>query len=649
MIRGREVHWLAFENNQREVTHEGNYLDVLKMHLDKLLLTYQWSAPAAYGMTLQESLTIAIVLPGDLLFVPNHEKNKLIEWVLSDPTRCSSLQIDHSSNLLFDHFNASADTLPTILFDAFDGDTLICTNFENDFSNELPRLMPTLGKNEGIKKIFNIFLDDFEHKNIVLDEEQKARLEQQIVHFSEHKYLEINTIGSNLETRTCLKMSESRYCDLLTSQRNIIKNLFLLYKNFDILKIHIIFVSDFFDNSIFQDFAKHFFEQELNIRSKLNFISDDAVSALLLRLMFRKSKSVPIKTPLLEKTKQRKAFFQEIKKKCADRKKYSDYTAKFLPKGRAIDISDEVTTWHIRNALYNPQSLENIGRVIQRKQTVFQSNFTEYRQSNERDISQPPLAIIEKRLIEKNQTTSAIIENVVIEKYNDVENNSTNNKSDLSQSITNLTQQQSSAYDRVSDADMATVVALSHLFVIQKWNATHEFLEFNGKLKNSNDLLTVKVLKKQHLADENQSFRLLHEREVSYYKNVSSLLQDAFGWYYTRPFLDGEYLESYIKKSGIAQKYALNELSSSDLELILAIYREVKSLNFICHLGKENFLVQTRRKLNLSKVTEVKIIGINTKTIDLSESEKQINHMLETLLGHNLYHELLYHIQNQHP
>jgi hypothetical protein len=637
MIRGREIHWLSFENNQNCITHQGNYLDVLKLHLDQLLLTYQWSAPAAYGMTLQESLTIAIVFPADSFFVSAREKNDLIAWVLADPSRCASLQIDHAANLIFEHFNLPTKNLPTILFDAFDGDTLISTNFENDFSNDLPRLLPSLGKNEGIGKIFNVFLKDFERKNIVLNQEQKAHLEQQVTSFFKDKKLEINVLENNVEIITRLKLSESRYYDLLTSQRNIIKNIFLLYKNFDIYKISIIFVSDFFDNGIFRDFMGHFIEKEVKINAHLNFISDEAFLELLLRLMFKKSKSVAVQTPITEKTKLRKSFFNEIAKKCTDRKKYSDYTAKFLPKGRAINVSDDVTIWHIRNALYNPQSLENIGRVIQKKQSVFQENFAPITQKS--DVSQPPFAHTTKRLIEKNQTATTII----------VENNSTKIDNDFSQSITNTTQKKSSAHDRTSDADMTTVVALSHLFVIQKWNATQAFLQFDGRLKSANENMTVRVLKKEHSASENLDFRLLHEREFSYYKDVSSLLEADFGWYYTRPFIDGESLESYIKRTGISQKYSLNELSSNDLELVLAIFKEVKSLTFRCPLGKENFLVQTRRKLNLTKIVEVKIININTKNIDLSESEKQINSMLETLLGHNLYHEFIYHIQNQHP
>lgn len=635
MIRGREIHWLSFENNQNCVTHQGNYLDTLKLYLDQLLLTYQWEMPSAYGMTLQESLTIAVVFPADSFFVSAREKNELLAWVLSDPSRCASVQINYAANLLFEHFNTLPDTLPTILFDAFDGDTLVSTNFENDFSNDLPRLLSTLGKNEGIKNIFNIFLKDFERKNIVLDEQQKVVLEQQITTFTNNKKLEISVLENNIETITRLKLSESRYYDLLTAQRNIVKNIFLLYKNFDIFKINIIFVSDFFDNGIFRDFAYHFIEKEVKINARLNFVSDNTFIELLLRLMFKKSKSVAVQTPIAEKTKLRKSFFNDIAKKCTDRKKYSDYTAKFLPKGRAINISDDVTIWHIRNALYNPQSLENIGRVIRKKQATFQVDFAKITQKS--DVPQPPFAHTNERLIEKKQTTAVI-----------VENNSTKINSDFSQSVTNTTQQQSSAHDRTSDADMVTVVALSHLFVIQKWNATQEFLQFDGRQKSSNENMTVRVLKKQHSADENLDFRLLHEREAAYYENVSSLLESDFGWYYTRPFLDGELLESYIKKAGINQKYSLNDLSSNDLELVLSIFKAVESLTFRCHLGKENFLVQTRRKLNLTKIVEVKIININTKTIDSQESEKQINAMLETLLGHNLYQEFIYHIQNQH-
>ena len=635
MIRGREVHWLAFEDNQREITHQSNYLETLKMHLDKLLLTYQWAAPAAYGMTLQESLTIGIVLPGDSFLVSPQEKNEMITWVLSDPSRCTSLQLDHAANLLLGHFNQSENALPTILFDAFDGDTLISTNFENDFSNELPRLIPTLGKNKGIKKIFNVFLKDFERKNWELNKQQKENLEQQIIDFKIHKTLKINVIDANSESNTRLKLSESRYFDLLTSERNIIKNIFFSYKRFGIFEINLIFVSDFFDNGIFRDFVQYFFKEELRKKVRLNFISDDAHLNLLLRLMFKKSKSTPIKVPLLEKTKLRKSFFLDIKKKCTDRKKYSDYTAKFLPKGRVIDISDDVVIWHIRNALYNPQSLENIGKIIQKKQVFTQAPKAFIIPRSEQNVLQPPIVAVQRKpiLIEKEQQTA----------LEAIENNRT-----FSQSITNNATQ-SSAHDTGSEADMTTVVALSHFFVIQKWYATHEFLQFSGKLKSNNESVVVRVLKKQHQATGKDNFRVLHEREAAYYKNVSSLLEESFGWYYMCPFLEGELLETHIKRIGINQKYSLNELTSSDLELILAIWKEVQSLPFSCPLGKENFLVHTRRRLNLSKIIEVKIIGINTQTIDADESEKRINAMLEALLGQSLYHELHYHIQNQHP
>ncbi len=634
MILGSEVKWLELAVGQKSIFHQGDYLSALQIHLDQLLLTYQWTAPAAYGMTSQESLALCIILPGDALIVSEKIKNDMMQWILAVPNRCASLHFDTMANLLFTHFQGNTDATPTLLFDALDNETLLCTNFENDFNNELPRLIFDFGKKQGITNIFNTYIADFEEKNIFLNEKNRANLWQYLSEYPTDRNLVINYLDKKIEHQISIKISETRYFDLLTKQRNLLKNIFYLYKNFHISKINLIFVSDFFDNGIFRTFITYLLQQEFKINASLFILKDEHTYELLLKLMYKKTKKqTSYKND--ERSKQRQRFFKNIEQKCVEKKKYRDYTQQYLPQGREIGIPDDVVIWHIRQALHNSSKLGSLGTVIQKNQTITYTPFNE-KISEYLPLPQPPkLPIVEYiHTSEWNQATTEILEENI--QFPSLSNHSTTK-------VYNPTE----AHEPNAKADLQTVLALSHYFVIQKWLNSSQFLLFRGKLKQESENLVFRILKSNADPTQQELFNLLHEREASYYTSISPMLEGDFGRYYTRPYLEGEGLEKYVKRNGIDKKLSYNDLTSSDLELILSVWREAKKLEFCCPLKTRNFIVTTHRSLTLKKNIDVKIIDFNTADLAKDQFENDIHQLFEKLLGKNLYHEFQYHLQNQ--
>jgi hypothetical protein len=622
MIQGNSVRWLSFYDGQNFLHHQGQYLNAIQTHLDQLLLTYQWIAPAAYGTTLQESLALSVVLPCDEQYHHTDTKNSILSWFAAQPAKCAEVHIHFAYGLLFDAYKTSPYDEHHLIIDAFDGDTILAANQTNEFVNELPRHLPTLGKKEGIKNIFNAYVTDIEKKNIYIEEAQKAILWQFFAHFDANKLLNIKGLYQNKALEIPISITASRYADLLTAERYFFKNIFFLYKKFVIFKKRFIFVSDFYDNPIFKDFIHHLLEKELGIGVVINFFNDEQYLSCLLRNAFLFSeKTSTTKISIFSKSQARKSLFEEIVKKCNDRKKYRVYVAKYLSKGRALNIPDDVVIWHIRNAIYNPIALENIGKV-QKKTSFIVENITPniaIEKTNQREIF----------FRETDQTTL-----------------SETPQSHFS-NLTKTTQQQLiPAHDHSSFADKGIISSLNLYFEIQQWISPSDFLFFQGKIKNQNEQMYIRVLPQKEITPVHYAdFQTLYERESYYYANVSPIINDDFGCYYTYPYAVAQPLEQYIKSIGLHEKTSVEALTSSDLSLLLSVWNEAINLPFRCPLQKENFMVQSKRTLTLKKEQKIILYNINSKTITTKEYEDQIDAMFAALLNPNLYHNLLHKIK----
>ncbi len=646
MIQGKEVTFLSFGQGEDFIIHDGNYLQTLKNHLDQLLLKYQWSVPTVYGMAAFESLALSIVLPADKHLVNEKDKNDIAEWILSEPHRCHSLHIDYCADLLFSQFASPYVFTPTILFDGLDEDSILSANFENDFANELPRIMPNFGKRQGWENIRQTFVNDLLKRNIQLSNTENERFFNQIKKFQLNKNLTINYLQDGFESQTTLHLSETRYYDLMSQQRNFIKYLFYSYKKFAIPKISLIFVSSFYSsNIIFRDYVAHLFQEELNIDVSVCFLSDEETSELLLKSMQKKHKKANrLLVSKEDKVVLRQKFFAHIAKKCNDKKKYSQYTQKYIQEGRLLDISDDIVVWHIRKAFLTTDKLNVLGNIIRKKteKTIFTPKENLSIRANV-SMSVEKTAVLPKPILFENnhsidQQVAFANSAAVNRETTDFQTNqsSHNHYNPLEQELR-------------QEADMQTIIALSHHFVIDEWYNASEFLAFAGKPRNQKNSVVVRVLKSAVKDLLSESFKLLYTHESDYYDQVSPIFEADFGLYYMRPLLEGESLETYIKRTGIDRKYSYNDLTSSDLELFLSVYRETQKLEFRPRLTKNNFIVTTLRSITLKKIIIVKIIDINSENLPKDQFDTQLNQMFETLIGTKLFNEFQIQIQTMHP
>jgi hypothetical protein len=432
----------------------------------------------------------------------------------------------------------------------------------------------------------------------------------------------------------------------MSQQRNFIKYFFYSYKKFAIPKISLIFASSFYSsNIIFRDYVAHLFKEELDIDVSIHFLSDEETFELTLKSVQKKHKKANrLLVSNENKLLLRQKFFAHIAKKCNDIKKYSQYTQRYIQEGRLLDISDDVVVWHIRKALLTTEKLNVLGNIVGKKTlriteiTPLENTKirTHFNQAASEPVSLNGSISFEKDFSIDQQTALTNSAETEIITYQTEEPSHNHYNPPLEQELR-------------QEADMQTIVALSHHFIIEEWYNASEFLAFSGRLRTQKNNVVVRVLKSAVKDSLNEPFKLLYTHESGYYEQVSPIFEADFGLYYTRPLLEGEPLETYIKRNGIDRKYSYNELTSSDLELFLAVIREAQKLDFRPKLAKNNFIVTTLRSITLKKTIIVKIIDINSENLPKDQFDDQLNQMFETLIGTKLFHEFQIQIQTMHP
>jgi len=175
-----------------------------------------------------------------------------------------------------------------------------------------------------------------------------------------------------------------------------------------------------------------------------------------------------------------------------------------------------------------------------------------------------------------------------------------------------------------------------------------EFICFKGRLLNDRQIRVFRVLKNSASAESVRHFEKLQEREKSYYKDCSGIHQSPFGdLYFYRPFVEGELLENYVKRTGLHKKFRLKDISALDLELMLELWRTIYRLKFSFEgLTKNNFVVSVNWRLPLKREIEVTLINIDSSDGDKQSMEQKMTEVFQEVFGQNLTTEFLKQFRN---
>jgi hypothetical protein len=192
----------------------------------------------------------------------------------------------------------------------------------------------------------------------------------------------------------------------------------------------------------------------------------------------------------------------------------------------------------------------------------------------------------------------------------------------------------------VFQAEPQSQPGLSDLFAIKGSLPDPEFSTKRVLMKGDPSPKVVRVLNRKEGQDPQKeaAFRRLYKKELAYYENVSQLSAAKEGVFYYREYLERNTLKQYVKKLGLSNKSAVEDLNSQDLKFILQIFKEVKDLPvFHANITEENILVISKRKWNLQKNVSIHFVGFTSEDCSKDQMIQQTHKMFARLFGEKFY------------
>jgi hypothetical protein len=628
-----KVKWFQL-GTQNAIEHDGNLLATLQLHFHKILDAAQWYAFGNGMTTPLDSPSLALLFPGDASYIAEEEKQSILDWLMSLHVQWASIQLCDTLSLL-------PKILPYkypnyLIFEAFDDIAHAASNISTIQEQLLQFNFGLLGKTEGVKKIFNIILAEIANKNLNLNKQQEEFITAYLEDFNKDKKLIINQLNTFPKISLDLTLSETRYYDLLTSQRNFYFEIINILKIFDFIEISIIFASDLYDNSVFTDYMSHISPSSFFQQGEILFFDEAFCFDKMLIYMSKFQYQQPNRNQKLTKSK----LLAEIKTKCTDKRKYRDYLSKYSALARTIGMPDEVVQWYIRQNLYGLSSLHKLGEVISNKPYASIS----VENSNKKELyawSAPTSQPQQGEVIPPKKTISIAPKGLV-----EMETKFT--PTDVTIKPDNKLESSISIAPTLRVLDNATQQDIASFAHFEQDFPSTEFIYFKGKLKNERHLKVFRYLKNNKDASAVLAFQRLFEREKSYYSDLSSMLISADGAsYYYRNYIEGESLEKYVRRVGLHKKYRLKELNAIDLELMLELWRSIYLLKFDYNtLSKKSFIVSLQWRLSLKKELDISMIDFDTTDSSKILMEQQLIEIFEELFGKNLTNEFIIQFQN---
>lgn len=620
-----QINWIKIDSKPH-LNHQENYSAVFIKYFPEILDTALWHA-YGNGMTPLESLPLVLVFPNDDDVVFLSEKQAILHWIEASPYRFSTVFVADSMSLL--EQTLSKKNVNYLIFEALDKTVYSKSNIAEIQSFLNQQDWSRLGKKQGIEYIFQIILKEIKKKNIEITDALCDEVFSNLVNFDVNKKLIIKQLSYISNVSIDIKLSETRYYDLLTYERNFYQNILFFINIFAYSNFSLIFASDFYDNEVFKGFVSHFMQDFYKNGNEILYYSDDYIFESLLI----NSYSVITEKAQLKEGKTKHQLLSEIRLKCTDKRKFRSYYQKYVPIAASLGIPSDVLSQFLKQILFNQKSLSLIGEVVSSmKQKTTNTTprtltFLDFQNSHSQS---------KNKIIYKTFNAEIKSDNHSIEIVEDINSPNENGESLLNDFNENLD-------DDLKIFDENTMSFINEIAQFEQVFESNEFLYFKAMLNGQIKPSVVRLLKNNANDFAVSSFKNLHSREKSYFNNISVIHKAKKGFlYYYRDFIEGEPLESYVKRNGINKKYRLKDLSSIDLELMLELWRCIYSLKFnYANLNKNSFWITVHWRLPFRKEIEVNLIDIDTTESTKDEMENQLLIIFEELFGKNLTNEFI--------
>ena len=620
-----------------EVAHEGQLLTTLQAHFQDVLLSYVniqqqdiWA-----GATVAPVPQLSVVAPSDMSEKMSDELQLLSAWLFEQTNIVQFCGIlDFYKIFRTGYFSVQPSNAQLVLVDSIlEPSTVYFANESLSRLNFIEKI-ETLSYDAGILELHKHLVTSLSQESVIFDESLQNQLFSKLLEFDPtQNELILEKKQHNFNAKYTYFLSKYKYYNYLNFGRGHLRNT-LKDSKLDLSKETVyLFCGDFFKNEIFDDFCQNVLCIEKKHIKIFNNLKIFTYLCKGLGIIYKSSQQTKIETTFLS----RQTIVERIQNECTEKKKFKKYAEKFVPLGLIIGMPESYTLAILRSQLYGSQGLIKVGRIVNSTRVSFQPSIHEQ--------------VFSSNVVEKIQQKEAIVPQ---------ETHFINDDSEPKQAIfielqddnlvENSLEKATKTY-HFGNEDEATTIAktleeadllrsnLSWFFRVEKYYQLKSCVCFKGKTKDNEEERVFYFLPTESTLNDKKKFDEFLDRNHLYYGNdISEVFQTAIGTYYSRPFYDGLPLNKYIQKIELNKKVFFNELSSSELELLLEIWRQVNDLPFtINNVTAKHFLVRSTRTITLKKKVNVILINLDLGEENTHDMYENVHELLRSLLSKPLY------------
>ena len=453
---------------------------------------------------------------------------------------------------------------------------------------------------KGFQRILDELIAEFNRAGLILNEKDKSNILQQIHSHGDSRQFTISKESNKVKIQASVELDSPTYNELLTKDRTKLAP-YLSSDNLDHLGVeHVVLMGKYLNN----DIMKSFFVDELSLGDKI-IIEDSSQNGQYYLTMIqglfaqgieevrKKEEELRILREEAERKRQellrveakKIELMNEIRMYCSDPDKKDEYIDRYLERGQALGLPEEVVSWNIEEAL----KLASISK---------ESMNTELKPLFNAPVVSKTVAVQQRSIIPEHENGEVEIPREHLR--------------------------------------------INQIFQIRGVLPDTEFL--TKKIFDTDDkkLKVLRLIPQDQIVDEEAMNRYLklYKKELKYYGELSDIQDSKDGKYYTRKYIERTTIRDYAKKIGLYNKRKFEELASSDLRFIFQVLKELYDLQ-VSHsdINEENILVVPKKRWGRVRDIDIKLVGFTSQDVSSEEMNIRIHEMWGRLIGVGIYSE----------
>ncbi len=654
-IYGEKIELLPL-SNETYISYSGTLREALEAQLPSISVKYSQHVLKT-GKKTFDPIPLIIVFPTDNSDEQLKQEKKAKQWIKSF---APGFRLVHTDNLATAYIRTILSEKETInndivVLEALDDYVNLYIHYGDKTKKGYYKTIKELGWQEGKKLVLEKLVTTLAQEGFILNEEDEAALVSQLEHHKGGNDFIIRKKTAGVAIDAKVHLPDSSYKDLICKGRSSLDELLNINLKTNNYIYKVFLIGKYFDNPFFLNYLC----DHLNLQGKLiskNISTNEQAIATLASGVFKKTIDIYAakKAKSLAKRQQkkrRKQLLKEILDVCTDRTKFKEYNSIYIKKGAAIGIPKSVILWLIKENLSADELpdpfIDNIEGLPASIQTTKPPEHTKeaVKASSSSDIEKAPTDTEKQKNTHTPTPQSQVDEVKTSQQINRLATSTTANiKPEIQKETQKVVDTPLETKPSKKTSNKKALAEMGQYLSIEKMYSDTEFMLFKGKLKGNEKLRVFRIILADDAKDKNEMkrFRSLHDLESSYYNDkISSIYTMSFGRFYHRDFIQGTTLRNYITQNGINQKQGVTDLKTDELQLILALWKEINGLNFACkNLNEDTILVSTKRKWNLKKEINIHLVGISSATCSMGEMQEELHQIFERQLGKELYQQI---------